>query len=153
MSQNYDGDRRKKQEPINFDSRRKVPYDYKKGFSPTWQQIVVTVFSAIIIGLLSFLGANYINLNKTVADHTIQLNTIINASPVDQPQIVVNEELKSSILLLSDQVGDMTTEFSDYKREQKATDKEFEEDFEDIDDSLDIVNASLIEIKVKLGID
>ena len=97
MSQDYSMDRRKKQFPINFDDRRKIPYDYKKGFSPTGQQITISIVTAILIGLLSFVGANYIDLNKTVQEHTILLNTIINASPTDQPQVVVNEEFKHQI--------------------------------------------------------
>jgi hypothetical protein len=153
MSQTYQGDRRKKQEPIDFDDRRNIPFDYPvKKWNPSGKQIAMSVGTAVIIGVLSFIGGSFLNLTNTVNTHTVIIEKILTASPIDQPQIVVNEEIKRDIQLLSNQVSDMVSEFGVFKREQKATDRDMKDDFEEMDDSLEDVNDSLLEIKIKLGI-
>lgn len=152
MSQNYQQDERKNQISINFDDRRKKPYDYVKKWSPSGQQVGISVITALIIGLISFIGGNYLTLNRTVNNHTIVIEKMLTASPVDQPQVVVNEEIKGDIQLLADQVGNMVSEFSEFKREQKSTDNDFEGDLESMDETLESMDDNLLEIKIKLGI-
>lgn len=153
MAQDYNEDRREKQLPINFDDRRKIPYDYKKKMSLTWQQISVTVLTAMIIGLLSFLGANYIDLNKTVQSHEIRIEKIITASPSDQPQIVVNEEFKHKIETLSGQLEDVSFDFSELKRSQISLRNDFNGDLKEIDTTLDEISKALIKIQIVLEIE
>ena len=92
-----------------------------------------------------------VHANK-VNNHEVAIEKILTASPSDQPQIVVNEELRNEITTLSSQLEDVSFDFRELKGNQTSLQRNVDEDFDEVDEKLDEMNKTLAKLLGHLGL-
>jgi hypothetical protein len=151
MSQDYQPDRRKSQHAINFDDRRKIPYDYKKKFQ--WQPIIAAALVFILTGSIGFIGTKLVKFIELVNEHDKTIQVLISAAPSDQPQVVINSELKSEIEGLDEKLDALSYDFIELKGNQIDLQENVTSEFKELNKNINELSNSIWRIQYELGIE